>query len=302
MLQPEKPFDFVEERAHLEKNGCYSYDPSRSIAYTRRILKTAALLYDRIYLDWFDYQTLRYVRSEQMPVDALFLDERLTAGVARYLDLGSGIIPKPQDPKQEQEALTYGILELSKEYKLNITPIYGSEWPKQHSFASPQGDDVRITETLELAMTAFPAINEEVLTWQLVDEFRSDINAIGGLRRIRFLLSEVSKCRSPVECSDLIGQRIETYKRACRKHGVQLLSSTLEQVVRKDTLIAAFGAGAATGSLSSGVTLGTIKIAADMTINLINSIRERQALSSEHSTAAAAVVLKMLETRIKQAS
>ncbi len=296
MLLPKEPLDIIKEHEFLEKKGCYSYDPKYSVSYTRSIFKTAALFFDRIYIDKFDYDILRYKYQERMPIDAIYLNNKITAGISRYMDLGTYGKKKP-NPEDEKKAFTFGVLEIAKELNLNITPLYGTIYPGENSIEELVGDG---TETIELVLSSFPLIKEENLDWIQIDEFRDDIKSIGGIRRIRSLLNQVSKCNSSVEASDLIESRIEDYRSACTKHGISLMSSTLNQIYKKETVISAIGAGILTGNMAIGSIIGGLKLATDISLNLVNSIRDRRSLPGGNPEGAAALQFKKLETKIEQ--
>jgi len=296
MLLPKEPLDIIKEHEFLEKKGCYSYDPKKSVSYTRSIFKTAALFFDRIYIDRFDYDNLRYRYQERMPIDAIYLNNQITAEISRYMYLGT-FGKKKLNPEDEKKAFTFGVLEVAKELNLNITPLYGTIYPGENIVDGPDGDDAA---TIELVLSSFPLIDEENLDWIQVDEFRNDIQSIGGIRRIRSLLNQVSKCNSSVEASDLIDSRIEDYCSACAKHGVSLMASTLNQIYKKETVIAAIGTGILTGNMAIGSIIGGLKLATDMSLNLVNSIRDRRSLPGGNPEGAAALQFKKLETKIEQ--
>jgi hypothetical protein len=57
---------FIDVFEELKRSGSFAYDPTKSHAYTCGIFKTAALFFDKVYIDKFDYITLSQLGDEHI--------------------------------------------------------------------------------------------------------------------------------------------------------------------------------------------------------------------------------------------
>lgn len=269
----------------FEKMGLFEYDPSNSIAYTRSIFKTMCLFYDQVYIDHLDFTQL-LVRGERLPKDAVFLSKEITRGIANYMTPENfSSMSSSMTTESEKYAFTKGVVREANKHDIYITPVYGTIFG--HAGQKVEGEGV---DTIQLAIDLFPGIKEDDLEWGQVDEVRNDINSVGGFRRVRDLISAIQECNSKIEANDLIRKKIEDYKKACSKHGIDTAKNLFAQVCKKETFISAIGSAMATGSIEAGAAIGGIKLLGDIGITAYESVVDRDRLNNQHPVGATAVI------------
>jgi hypothetical protein len=105
------------------------------------------------------------------------------------------------------------------------------------------GRDMALVSVLQ----GLPIPVESKLTWEQVLEIRADIDSRDRLRRFARWLDGLLPAKSAAQISDEIFIRLEDYRRALTKHGVETLIGAFEHVVSWQPMLVKF-ATAVTGS------------------------------------------------------
>lgn len=109
------------------------------------------------------------------------------------------------------------------------------------------------------AINNLSVVDATKLDWSQVLEFREDVGAARKYRDLRIWLRSGLEAESVEEATDVIGQKIEDYEWAIRKHGLKSTVGGISQMFGwKDAAVAAaagFGVGAVWGALVAGSLL-----------------------------------------------
>jgi hypothetical protein len=151
-------------------------------------------------------------------------------------------------------------------------PIYGAEEDFLSEFYP--GKATAYQEVLH----QFPIIAADALSWDQVRAFRADHEAVGHYRALRTFILEALVAKSASEIEDILGRRMDKYRWAIRKHGLQSLTGAVSSVLSAKSLLtiaATAGvtdviAGLGWASLAAGtIAAGKISISiADRLIDL----------------------------------
>jgi hypothetical protein len=115
------------------------------------------------------------------------------------------------------------------------------------------GRDIALVSVLQ----GLPIPVESKLTWEQVLEIRADADSRDRLRRFSRWLDGLLPAKSAAQISDEIFIRLEDYRRALTKHGVETRIGAFEHVVSWQPMLAKF-ATAVTGSALGEPILGLI--------------------------------------------
>jgi hypothetical protein len=291
MKKPHNPWE-----SNLDDSDLGRYDPSLHYAYTRSQFKTASLFFDRIYIDLFDWRTLKFSMDESAPEELFYANSRITGAIAHHMTRVNSPVSYLPIYENEAEAFSRGVMIEAKRAGVVLTPMYGTvidneSWGDE---STRQSDG----SVLKLSLSGFPCVSEMDLKWEQVLEFRGDDKSIRNLRATRALLAELSKYKTTAETQEKTAELIENYQNACRKHGVGLYSSLFDQIYDKSTLIASAGVAIMSGSISAAIAAGAMKIAKDCAVTIESHLRSGKELETTHRSGAAALSLRTLSEDI----
>jgi len=111
-------------------------------------------------------------------------------------------------------------------------------------------------DSIAFCIEGIPEIIEEKLKWAQVLELRNDKNEQKKLRRFRNWMIGLND-KTGSEIQDIIGQSIDDYKFALRKHGVLATTGALTTVVSVATSIEGISSGNAIETLTAGLAIAT---------------------------------------------
>ena len=117
----------------------------------------------------------------------------------------------------------------------------------------------------EAALNNLPLVSASSASWDQILEFRSDPDASRKYRDLRLWLRAGLSAQSIEQATDTIGQKIEDYRWAIKKHGFQTCLGALNQLFdwkKSGLAVAAGGVGAAVAgpigaSIASGLIIAT---------------------------------------------
>lgn len=103
---------------------------------------------------------------------------------------------------------------------------------------------------VQLNIINMPLIDSTKLSWEHITEIRKDSSFQEKIRRFRLLFASEYQDKDPNFVVDSLHQRIDDYKTACKRHGIDLIVGTLNQMVSSKSTLGAAGLviiGALTG-------------------------------------------------------
>ncbi len=239
----------IEDRQPQQGETCVVCFPT--------LCKTAALLFDKIHISaiYLPTQIKEALNvGENPPASLSFhisrIDEyawqRLAIREIRKLR-ESGFQPlKEEEPQcikssNVNEALRC-TAEAYNEHGLSVVPLYQSE--KEFAQVFTFGDQV----AYQAVLAHIPLVDSERINWEQILEFRRDHKAKGSYRKLRFWIWYALKGKSLDEAVNIIGQELEDYKWAIKKHGLKTKIGAIKSLIDTKYLI----------SLAGGATVANI--------------------------------------------
>lgn len=240
-----------------------------------------------------------YIMAQKIPSLSVIAQQANPDELRRYL-VGMFIEDHQKSP------LMFGWMrrfcyELSADYSLRSVPVYDSSahWqkeflPEQVSVAS-EPRNVLLTTLCDLAV-----VDEEGLSWDQIREFRAD-----KLNRERYLsclhwFSTDLLGKSQEFIQNEIAVRLENYKHALRKHGLETVKGTLEWVISGSTLAKASSAIGASVFLSQtplwGLLAGSGYVVGECVVKLLENKIKLEDIEYEHRDIA---YIHSLQNRLK---
>jgi len=140
----------------------------------------------------------------------------------------------------------------------NVVPIYDSESSFRSEFKT--GEHV----TYQAAFANIPVVSPNDVTFEQVMEFRKDPDARRKYRDLRLWLQDGIEADSIEHASQIIEQRLDDYKWAIRKHGLNSVLGTISEIINWKNASAAGAIGIAAthmgnemwGAIAAGLTVG----------------------------------------------
>jgi len=94
---------------------------------------------------------------------------------------------------------------------------------------------------VQLNINNIQIIDPSKLSWDHIIEMRKDSNFREKLRSFRLLFASEYKDKDPNFVMDSLHQKIADYERACKQHGIDLVTGTLNQMISSKSTIGAAG-------------------------------------------------------------
>ena len=143
-------------------------------------------------------------------------------------------------------------------HHVQMTPVYTSERSRDREFEHGS------REVAVASLSGLGIVDQGCLDWEQVIEFRSDEEACRNYRRFLHWLSGqmVGKSRTYIETE--IGQRLDDYEAALRKHGIK---TVVGMVIRTLTI----AAGTVLSDSLLGVVLGTGLNVANLAVSVVKA-------------------------------
>jgi len=155
-----------------------------------------------------------------------------------------------------------------------LAKIVSKSGIKNYSVLIPTDDDERdFGQTYScLALKNVPLIDSTRAEWDQIMELRKDADAIDKIRRLRLFFFENYSGRSPDYVHDDILNRLHEYEQERKKHGFEVVSSSLATLLDAKTLqatavasLAAAMFGGPIAGLSAGAIVELGKVALEAT-------------------------------------
>ena len=222
--------------------------------------KTAALLFDKIHISAI-YLPSKIKESinvgENPPASLAFHISRIDEYAWRRLAIRnirklreSGFQPLKEEspqcikPSNINETLRY-TAEAYNEHGLSVVPLFQSE--KEFAQVFTFGDQV----AYQAVLAHVPLVDNKRISWEQVLEFRRDHEAKSSYRNLRFWLRYAFKGQSLDEAVNIIGQKLEDYKWAIKKHGLKTKIGAIKSLIDTKFLLGLAG-GATVANILGG--------------------------------------------------
>jgi hypothetical protein len=112
-------------------------------------------------------------------------------------------------------------------------------------YALPKGDDVAFA--MAGVIKNIPMASAAELTWDQVLQFRSDKESIAAYRNFHLWLNDFQP-KSEREAIDIVGQKLDDYSRAIKKHGLKTQQETFKLIASIPSRFGASVPAATTGA------------------------------------------------------
>jgi hypothetical protein len=157
------------------------------------------------------------------------------------------------------------------------------------------------SEALEIKLSNIGVIDHSRLDWGQVMEIRKDADSISKLRRLRLFMTEKYNERTADYIRDDLLLRVYDYEQACKKHGLELVISSISKTLDSKSILGTLAASAAstlatdlTGGILSGIAIQIGQLA-------INVAEKRLAFESNKNNSEIAYLMD-IKRRINEAS
>ncbi len=148
-----------------------------------------------------------------------------------------------------------------KEY---FEDLQNAEWPYIIMLDNEDKDLNRLFNYVETTENAYhavlnhiPIINDQKTEWQQIDQFLEDSDSVNKYRNLRLWIKKGLSADTISESTDIIGQKIENYRWAIKKHGFETSLGAVKLIFSKSSLIKGIGAGLGS-SLIGGEIIGAL--------------------------------------------
>lgn len=285
----------------LKDIGCYTYNKKYSYCFGVNGLnaKTAALMFDRVYMDAYDYISFRRALLAEMddgtvlhsninmdrvikdliPPEIVFLNNELTSRASLELYDGRGRFVASKQEKDRFYLETF--IEASKSIGLNLVPFFSA------TSDGPEADENSGVIATRVILENVPLANTEESEWEQVHDFRNDKDRIAKLRAVRRLYGKLSTASSEQDAQDILSGALEQYKLSLEYHGFSLKKGILELFLDKQTIMATIVSGAFLGSFTAASAAGALCILGNSYLKIKESrIKDNQLLLNSEGEAA----------------
>jgi len=124
---------------------------------------------------------------------------------------------------------------VTDKYSFNAVPLFKKSTLYHDTYANGNKD------VLDLSIIDAPIIDPSKLEWDQILEVRKDKNFKHKLRRFRFMLCDNYQDKDPQYIREHLIMKVLDYEEACKKHGLELIVSSLSQLLDSKSLLGTLG-------------------------------------------------------------
>jgi hypothetical protein len=276
------------------------YDYSKSVVAVSTVdHKQAALYFDRILpctyydevpdsgkLDW------RFLEHTYIK----YADEYETEGESEFEEF-AGLIKSglwDHDTLWVANDCTFSAFDALGRMAMPAVPLFypGDPWQDfRRLFERRQFKESLKFETVEVKLMNMGIVDTSNVTWEQIVEIKQDESAVKKLRNFRLFAYENFNGKSMSYISDRIDQKMDEYELACKKHGLELVSSSVSMLLDSKSLlglsaIVAASIWAGNWQVASAAAIGeTLIETSKLTINVLMKRHEYTAYRTNHELA-----------------
>ena len=115
----------------------------------------------------------------------------------------------------------------------------------------------------ETTLEGIKIIDNDSLSWKQVMDFKEDIEATSKLRNLRLWAKDGLNATSMSHAQEIIGQKLEDYEWAIKKHGVKTGTGLFKQILDYRTIFSSIATGAVVKDLSGDGLLSLLSAGTD---------------------------------------
>lgn len=256
--------------------------------------KTAALCYDRIWngfenippsIGFFGNSSGEIELLSKMRFQLILSDPELVFGSLDEKDIDSvlaSIVMEDFSREDLFDFLEKGVTNeghyckafsrsISKEFGLSVSTIHSSLLDFNEVYT--QGNTQIIVATLE----NMSLVNEELLDWEQVEDFRNDDESKMAFRRFKHWFNKELVGQPQSFIQDEICQRLDSYNKAINKHGMKVTVGTISRILdfkKIFTYISSYSALSWLDQDFASIVVPAIGVGVDSAIEISKSIIE----------------------------
>lgn len=132
----------------------------------------------------------------------------------------------PQEFSQIYEALVTDVLNTNKEHVDGVVGQLISATPKEN-----------IQTGISVKLSGVKAIDVSQTRWEHILDFRQDVQSVAALKRLRKFIFDDFEGKSDDYIRDTILAKIDEHDRVVKKHGFDLIASSLETILSRDSAL-----------------------------------------------------------------
>jgi len=243
--------------------------PEQSTAVCIVALRTrVALLFDRIIVPMWEPGPIepgvpKEIGYRDIAIESVASDFAFQA-IARAQ--GSSGSHGVQLPMSAEESMTTMFADLYRDRGINVVPVF-STTSAYVAYRDRRGKNLAYQAALE----NIPVVEPDTLSWDQVRQFREDVEATRKYRDLKLWLDAGLQATTLQQAIDIIGQKIDDYDWALKKHGVRTVIGALKQLLswNKAALYGGVTAAAAlAGGPLAGAIAGGLLMTADISVNI----------------------------------
>jgi len=216
--------------------------------------KLAALLFDKQYLPAESFMApkeVSFCNSDiQLKADNILLNY--------FLYSHSGTVPEVGVEHNNFASLIYlnSLIAAFQAHKVDLTPLFSKSADFDNSYV--KGDAAVYHAIVENV----PLVDDEDLSWEQVLEFRSDEEAKRKYRDFRVWLSFLPESLSISQATDIVGQKLDDYNEAIKKHGLRTRIGAYKSIIdwreQFPVIAAAIAGGLSGGTVWAAIAAGSV--------------------------------------------
>jgi hypothetical protein len=259
-------------------------EPTESVAFTFLRPKIAAILFDRISSGvsiWDAEVPAKFVYADDGLVHEFFFTDD-TANAPNFDSIKAQL---ESNPTHYENLIPRYIAGVTKKLGRPVISLFGSK----EAFDAVYAPGKR--EVLAIALEKLPLIDENKLDWDQVAELRSDTAARDSVRKFISWADTNLVGKSAEEISDQIGNRLGSYLKALKKHGIRKRQAVAESLLDFRSKCATAGVAAglhgmgleATVAALAGVTLAFGDIVLSISKKLLDLEDKADQVRASHS-------------------
>jgi hypothetical protein len=207
--------------------------------------KRASLLFDRIWIGRTSHP-LGIEPPPELTFGAHSIDEEIPqiTGSLFGQDLAGKLLTGTTE--QLQSVVERAVVLAYQKVGVTVIPSFADN--KEFSTQYGKGEAV----AYQAVLANLPVVNEDFLDWEQILQFRSDKEAVRKYRDLRLWLHHSLNAESVQHATYLISQKIDDYRWAIKKHGMQTVSKGLTQIYDWKDLATAGATSTVVGALGGG--------------------------------------------------
>ena len=260
--ETEELIEKLKFTAHIQ-TMCYSKFPTEGIV--SKLLHESIYTLEESYIrDLYDQLSNSYLMKNDEYYTSYNRNEAIRLIVSRGRSQGIELVPIFFDLTDFEKSL------------LMLGPLDDSDKKNPAFINAFDKIPKRDVNAIEATIKSIPIIVEDSLSWDQVKEMRRDKKAIRSLKRFRTWASQELKDKSQDEITEILGQELDDYRYALKKHGVLTTVGGFTTVLSMASTIAGAVEGSQLQLAAAGfsITAGIVTFSAQQLYEYFDTRRQ----------------------------